>query len=116
MLSVPTDSAEFFLWLASPAAQGAILALLLQRWAWFEAKDSKFKAWSTFLGSLLYPIPTTALAVWLGLIQITLPATPQEWVLLVANLMLQGFAVWAGSQFAHQNDPQMSLARLKKHG
>jgi hypothetical protein len=113
MLPFPTDASSFFVWLVSPGAQGLILTLGLERWPWFQLQTSTFKRWSTFIGSLLWPFPTTVLVAWLGLVEVAFPVTPQEYVLWGTGLALQGLVVWATTQYGHQFDPQTSVNRAK---
>ena len=101
---LPTTVETFAVWIMTASAAGIIISLLYERATFFQNITPNVKRWVVFLTFILLPFIGVALQIATGM-PFALPLTPQGWVTLVANILLQGVAGWSASQFAHGADP-----------
>lgn len=112
MIPFPTDPKEFVAWLGSPAALGFMITLVLERWAWFQAKPPDVKKALVLL--IAIGLVLLGAAGQMGLALVAIPTTFAGWMGWLLSLAMQGLIAWAATQYGHSADPARAKAQKQR--
>jgi len=90
-MELPNSFSEFLVFIGSPTFIGVIVSVVLVKWAWFVNLESQIKFWIVGGVSVLLPIISRALIIYL-------PAGALEFINEWYPTIVIGMGVWVSSQ------------------